>query len=406
MTETRVEGELLIDLCWLRGRVARVAIHSTRPLFLPRIFNGKRPEDVVALLPLIYSVCGVAQGCAAAEALEEALAISVSPSHLLRRRLLVAFETLKEHIWRIELDWAGYCHRSPDRDGIARAVSLMKDFRAALFPQADPFIPGGVESTLDVARINAQLDDLEHLLDSRIFTQPTQSWLEISDRQGLGRWSSRRATLAQEMLVQVENLGAAGLGRTQIAALGEPDAVYLNQRLTAVEADDFILQPDFRGAPAETTPYTRRRRHPLLRSLQAQYGNGLLSRLTARLVELAALAGELRSGVADLCVRGLAAGSSALASGTGISQIEAARGRLVHRVEVEAGRVSNYQILAPTEWNFHPRGVLAGSLTGLEADTRASLEQRADLLINAIDPCVGYRLRIEQSEDGRPVFTG
>ena len=80
----------------------------------------------------------------------------------------------------------------------------------------------------------------------------------------------------------------------------------------------------------------------------------------------------------------------------GMTQVEAARGRLVHRVEVAAGRVSNYRILAPTEWNFHPKGVLACSLLDLEVDNESSLKQSADLLINAIDPCVGYQLRINR----------
>lgn len=388
----------MIDLRWRRGRVTEVAVHSTRPLQMPRIFVGKAPADVAATLPLIYSVCSVAQGCAAAEALEQALDISVSQANRNRRRLLIAFETLKEHLWRIELEWAKFLNRAPDRTGIIKVLSLMKDFRAVHFPKGRLFAPEDLKSKAAPAQFTNQLDDLERHLESSIFSQPLQSWLEISDRHCLSEWSRRCATLAQEMLFQVENGGKAGLGQTRIAALGALDTAYLNRRLTGEEADNFIAQPDWQDAPAETTAYTRRRSHPMLISLEKVFGNGLLARVAARLVELALLTGELRKGVIDPGSTDLVESGSWLSPGIGISQVEAARGRLVHRVELEAGRVSSYRILAPTEWNFHPKGVLASSLLGLEADNASSLRQSADLLINAIDPCVGYQLRITRSE--------
>ena len=51
-------------------------------------------------------------------------------------------------------------------------------------------------------------------------------------------------------------------------------------------------------------------------------------------------------------------------TGTGLGLVESARGCLCHRVAVAAGRVSDYKILAPTEWNFHPEGPLTRGLLG------------------------------------------
>jgi coenzyme F420-reducing hydrogenase alpha subunit len=82
------------------------------------------------------------------------------------------------------------------------------------------------------------------------------------------------------------------------------------------------------------------------------------------------------------------------ASTTGLAQTEAARGRLIHHVQIQQQKISNYQILAPTEWNFHPQGLIAKSLTNLTPKHPEQLDQLARLVINAIDPCVGYSLRI------------
>ena len=78
----------------------------------------------------------------------------------------------------------------------------------------------------------------------------------------------------------------------------------------------------------------------------------------------------------------------------GVGQVAAARGQLVHRVELgKDNRVTDYRILAPTEWNFHPAGVVSRVLSALRGSAE-QIEQQARLLITAIDPCVGYELRL------------
>ena len=74
------------------------------------------------------------------------------------------------------------------------------------------------------------------------------------------------------------------------------------------------------------------------------------------------------------------------------------RGRLAHAVQIEDGHVSRYRILAPTEWNFHPEGAAARALCALTGEDETDLAGQAKLLVDAIDPCVGYELRINELE--------
>lgn len=77
--------------------------------------------------------------------------------------------------------------------------------------------------------------------------------------------------------------------------------------------------------------------------------------------------------------------------------VECARGRLVHRVAVAGGRVADYKILAPTEWNFHPEGPLARGLAGAWVGREtAAVRQSIEWLVTALDPCVGCDLVVEQ----------
>ena len=67
---------------------------------------------------------------------------------------------------------------------------------------------------------------------------------------------------------------------------------------------------------------------------------------------------------------------------------------LVHRLTLEDGRVADYRILAPTEWNFHPLGAAALGLASLPAGDEATLRRLAGLFITALDPCVAYDISI------------
>ena len=63
-------------------------------------------------------------------------------------------------------------------------------------------------------------------------------------------------------------------------------------------------------------------------------------------------------------------------------------GLLVHIVRINEATpdapVARCMVIAPTEWNFHPRGVAARALADRPGDHA--------LLVMALDPCVGYRV--------------
>jgi Ni,Fe-hydrogenase I large subunit len=72
--------------------------------------------------------------------------------------------------------------------------------------------------------------------------------------------------------------------------------------------------------------------------------------------------------------------------GVGRSAVETGRGLLLHEISVADETITDLVIVAPTEWNFHPRGVLAEWLQG---GAEPSL---VDAAIRALDPCVPARI--------------
>jgi Ni,Fe-hydrogenase I large subunit len=154
--------------------------------------------------------------------------------------------------------------------------------------------------------------------------------------------------------------------------------------------DDFEEAPQWRGEARETGALARERSHPLVAAAASQWGHGVGARAVARLVELAQLV-QVLAGNAQAPRRH---GASRVADGTGMSWVETARGLLVHRARVQDARIADYRIVAPTEWNFHPRGPFVRGALGLAPATPEALRLQANWIVASLDPCVAWRLEV------------
>lgn len=377
-----IEGELDIHLYPSEGRAE---IRSSRPAQAASILEGRSMEEVLDLLPGLFSVCATAQACAGTRACEQALGVPPAPSSESLRDALVGMETIREHLWRVLLEWPEFLEEQPDRRAMAEASALHQTFRRTLAPGTELFQvrTGGKPSNTMAAP--AVITKLERLLEASVFAMPPEVWITLEDDGDLAEWASERETAAARLFHLVIESGWADLGRSDVPALPALRPAELQPRMNDPE---FIRAPTWEYLPRETGPLARQERRPLIRNLRESHGNGLITRLSARLLELALLPSQIRRQNPPQ------AEPATPLPGFGLAQVEAARGRLAHWVHIADGTVKGYRILAPTEWNFHPEGPAARALAGLPANDPPTLRRQAALLINAVDPCVGYRLTI------------
>lgn len=388
-----IEGRLQIDLYPVQGALNTTRIQSTRPLAAARVFEGKSPDKVLMQLPLLFSVCGVAQGVAAIRAFHQALELPVKVSVDNARKLLVQMETAREHLWRILIDWPELLQEKADVRGMVTLQTMLPNLRNALFADGESFLLDA-ELQMDSEVLQQQINQLETTLTEQIFALPVAQWLAIEDSTQLQEWVCTSDTVASRLLAEVFNQEWQSVGATAMDLLPELSVSGLNMRLAEQDADNFIAEPVWQDKTYETTSYARQREQGLVSALQAQFGNGLLTRLVARLTELALVPESMRDLQATLENDQYEGKPLTLPEGIGIGQTEAARGRLLHRVVMQDKLVSRYQILAPTEWNFHPQGLVANALSALPENDEQNLRRQAAMLINAVDPCVGYDLQV------------
>jgi uptake hydrogenase large subunit len=135
--------------------------------------------------------------------------------------------------------------------------------------------------------------------------------------------------------------------------------------------------------------------HALIRDLVSQSGGNVQNRVIARLLELALIVPQMEQWVKQLIPGDAYCQTLKVpdeAQGTGM--VEAARGSLGHWLRIKNGRILNYQIIAPTTWNFSPRdkqgqpGALEQALQDTVIENEQTIDASIQHIIRSFDPCM------------------
>ncbi len=135
--------------------------------------------------------------------------------------------------------------------------------------------------------------------------------------------------------------------------------------------------------------------HPLIRDLVANKTGSVHARVVARLLEIARIVPVMENWVASIipgepfCDHGDIPDNA-----RGVGLVEAARGSLGHWLKIKDGKIHNYQIIAPTTWNFSPRdadeipGPLEQALQGAPVQPGEDDPIAAQHIVRSFDPCM------------------
>ena len=329
---------------------------------------------------------------------------------------------------------------SAQRSAIAARAELLHvmGLLAGKWPHTLAIQPGGVTRApgpREKARLAATLRAFRRYLETVLFGRRLEDFCALPDETALLDWSHGDVALFVEI---ARDLDLSGLGRgagrylsfgayplpqgpafaagTLVAGLAgpvQPDAIRedlshawmqgstahplqgmtLPDETMADPAYSWCKAPRLGGLPMEVGAIARQAvdGHPLALSLAAS--GGVLARVGGRLLELARTQILMEDWVAALTP-----GDSFMARGAvprdgiGAGMVEAARGALGHWLRIKDGRIANYQIIAPTTWNFSPRdgqgqpGPLEAALEGTPVEGPVPLAVQH--VVRSFDPCM------------------
>ena len=355
------------------GATHAEALVSTRPDLVARLTTGRPAAQLPSLLGTVFTLCSQAHRWTAQSAVQAALG-HVTPTRD-EDRQAHRLATLREHLMRLWHDWPRLLPGAPSIDG------------AALLRDCPVWIGSG--------QTDERLAAMPAWLAAQGLGPTPQAWLDAlaSDPAGAAlRWSGQGpGALARLLASQREAAQVLAAPAIRLDLLADPTRHLPALAQAMADQAGFCARPHWQGAVPDTGPWDRQ-----ALSDAAPVGTAW-DRLIGRVAETARLA--LPGGESAL-----AHGALTLAPGVGVAWTEMARGLLVHRVALNmAGpgepSVAACQVLAPTEWNFHPQGVLAGALRRLPPGPHA--RDAATRLAVAFDPCVPFDIECEpqMSED-------
>ena len=217
---------------------------------------------------------------------------------------------------------------------------------------------------------------------------------------GQGVWD---ASLQQRLLLDAAQI-SEDMRHAWLAEGPNGQALHPMAGLTQVQPDKpgaytWNKAPRLGGQVVETGAIARQlvAGQPLIHELVRMHGGSVYTRVLARLLELARILPLMEQWLLALQPREpyhLVQALPVQAQGSGLS--EAARGALGHWVRIENGRIANYQIVAPTSWNFSPRdaagtpGALEAALVGARIDSSLGRGQSVAVqhIVRSFDPCM------------------
>lgn len=362
-----------------------------------------------------------------------------------------ARDCYRSHAWfpAIEQRFKAMRGEAAAEAAAARAAFLrLMGYLAGKWPHTLSIQPGGSARSVDAAekvRLHALLRQFRHYLEQRLFGATLESVVALDSESSLQHWLGTGAAGGSDfaLFLQVaDDLKLARYGRAADrfmsygnypAAQGRmfPSGVWQDglqaldiqsitedisfswmggvpaqlppaEGVTLPQADkaaaySWCKAPRLGGAIVETGALARQvvDGHALLRNLVAASGGNVRNRVIARLLEIARVQLAMEDWVqalqpgAPFCHH-----AHMPAEARGVGLVEAARGSLGHWLHVYKGRILNYQIIAPTTWNFSPRdgqgvpGALEQALVGTpvaQGDDDPVLVQH---IVRSFDPCM------------------
>ncbi|MDQ7085635.1 MAG: nickel-dependent hydrogenase large subunit [Sulfurovum sp.] len=416
----KIEGEAELDFVFNKGKIEDVKINFGFYRGIEEILKGKDARDALVITPRVCGICNHAHLLTAVRAIEDGYRKAGVPVELSSkasdiREFTLACELIQNHVkWlyftilpQLEL----YVNQKSEENYAIKATYLSSVITKALaifagqWPHSSYAVPGGVTcdpTHLDVMQATSLLDESITFFEQVMTGISLDRYLAIDSVSNLdqiegdfGRLlyllgSNDMAEIGQshDRFIVFGDSPLSKAGKSIVTNFAKVDVRYVKESIQkgtvakAVTYKERLYEvgPLARGMVAKT---------PIVKSLHKRYKDSVLTRIFARVHEVAQLLDYSKTLLQNLqldelscsLVKGIQVDTF---EGTGV--VEAARGSLIHTTTVKEGLISNYEIITPTQWNLS-HGTKEESGIAIEAMIDTSSIDEATFIFRAFDVC-------------------
>ncbi len=350
-----------------------IEIDLVRPNIAQKMLIGQSPQQAVQRISQLMTVCHHAQTAAAKLALGYQLANDEIRA--------IAYENIEQGLWRLVIDL-------PKSLGIELSLQNFIALRKVINQHDHNNI------IIFAKKLFMQLCQIDSQTFISLTVEQFESWLTSVDSPMTT--CLRKVKQDTKTVVNKKNVDYSMLSPYPNNALLEKVGKYL------LAEDYYCQKPHLDNTSYETGSLSTTASHPLARTFTDL---GVAGRLASRLLYVAQKINELEAEISIRNVFGRYSPSTSLQGnscekqdgvddGSQLAWVQTARGLLIHMASIQQGKISQYSIIAPTEWNFHPEGALAKILINSIYNSQHAARESARSAVLALDPCIEFNLGV------------
>jgi len=431
----RIEGEATLELDWEDDKISYAKIKFLNFRGIEKILENRPFLDALAITPRVCGICNTSHIIAAINAIEDAymsmgVDIKLSKKAKQIREFALNAEKIQNHIkWLyfsilpeiLELNGEDDTNiKAFEGKDWIKAQKICSEILKAMaiftgqWPHGSFCMIGGVTcdpTRGDIYEAMRYLENVIEFCEKEIFGVSIEEFLSFdSSVQLMGTTGSLQKTVGTMVEHNVSHIGKSydrfiSLGESSskkrpkkclVTRVINADISFVSESLknSFFEEDGYTYSKSamYKNKYFETGPIARMMivKNPLIRDFHRKYKDSILTRVVARVSEVAHLLNKSKKILEKIKLNEPSCISPSIPYGsinaTGIGRCEAARGSLLHKIEITRGMITSYDIITPTVWNLgngskEEPAIAQKALMGIEEICEA------DLVFKAFDVC-------------------
>jgi len=431
----RIEGEATLELEWSEKKIEFAKIKFLNFRGIEKILEKRPFLDALAITPRVCGICNTSHIIAAINAIEDAyksanIEVKVSPKANDIREFALNAEKIQNHIkWLYFsilpeiLEISGKDEQNIKAFEGSEWIKAQKICNEMLksmaiftgqWPHGSFCMVGGVTcdpTRGDIFESMRYLENVIEYCETEIFGETIDNFLKYtSSIQIMGTEGSLKSIVEVLISKKLDNIGRSydrfiSLGnnsrkhsskKCQVTSVVNADVKFVSESLK----NSFFVENGYTYSKSamykkrymETGPIARMMitKDPLIRDFHRRNKDSILTRIVARVAETAHLLKRSKRLLERINLNEPSCVSPNVhyndINATGIGRCEAARGSLIHQIEIERGLIKHYDIITPTVWNLgngskEEPAVAQKGIIGLDSI------RKADLVFKAFDVC-------------------
>ncbi len=416
----KIEGEAELDFSLKNGSVEDVTINFGFYRGIEEIMISKAPRDALVITPRVCGICNHAHLMAAVQAIEHGYAgtgISVELTDKAKaiRDFTLACELIQNHVkwfYLTILPQLEHLTKEESKENHALKASYLSTtitkalaIFAGQWPHSSYAVPGGVTcdpTYVDVMQAQALVDETVRFFEQVMTGISFDAYEQIDSVAQMHEIKGDIGRLLY--LLGHYDMAKRGQSHDRFMVLGETTGFVQGKSIATTIANvdvRYVEEQPQSGTTAKAVTYKKRQyevgplaramvaKDPLIRSMHKRYKDSLLTRIFARMHEVAYLLRICQTLLKGLDLRqdSCTLEGHLLASDfEGIGMVEAARGSLIHKTVVKERCIENYEIIVPTQWNLS-HGTQSEKGIAVEAMVGSQSMDEASFIFRAFDVC-------------------